>query len=178
MRFEGPNGELAFLLRPAGGAVEVRDGAGQTLAIFRLRQRGIDIEDIQGRALARAVPPSQERGFSVLDPTVGAPRVSLHREPDGDIEVRDGDGARLYTLKKRSYGFKVLLASGEVESRVRSGDRKVSIRDREGVTLLSTRDPLPADAAAALSLERVPFDWAAGLAIAMIHWRRPVEEAR
>ena len=117
------------------------------------------------------VPPSDESpGYRVLRPDPPVTLYELRSEPDGDLKLVDADGEVVYKLKWREYGVKVVRRDGEVESRIRVGSDKIAVRDASGDTFLSTRAPISREAVAAISLEQLRFEYAAGLAVAIAHW--------
>ena len=123
-----------------------------------------------GNSLGSIHPPTEETpAFRIMNGG-DAPAYWLRAEPDGDFELQDANRERLYEIKRRNYGFKIVRADGTVESRVRSLGGRTSIRDAEGLTYLKTRDHLPPAATAALSLEQLPFALATGLAVAIVQW--------
>lgn len=162
---------LAFRLEPTRGGVRVENGEGALLAALHLEGVGLAIEDASGHPLGTVVPPSGgSRGFRILAPDAETTLVELRREPDGDLKLFDSREELLGKAKRRDYGFKVVDRDGDVESRIRITPGKISVRDGSGVTFLSCRDRLPADAAAALFFERLRFEYAAGLSVALAHW--------
>jgi hypothetical protein len=172
--FAAYDGKLAFRIVPADDSIRVEDGAGDVMVVLRLRGESLAIEDVRGRLVGVVVPPADERrGFRVLSPDARYVLFELRVEPDGDLRVVDARDALVYEAKRRVYGFKVLDRNGEVESRIRLGANKISVRDASGVTFLSTRDPLPPESVVALSLEDLRFEYAAGLSMALVHWTLP-----
>ena len=172
--FAAYDGELAFRIQPTGDSIRVEDGAGNVIVVLRLRKQSLAIEDARGRLVGVVLPPSEgRRGYRLLSPNSERTLFELRSESDGDFKIIDTRDALVYEVKRRDYGFKVLDRNGEVESRIRLGTNKISVRNASGVTFLSTRDPFPLESVAALSLEDLRFEYAAGLSIALVHWTLP-----
>ena len=164
--FDGADGKRALVLREVEGLIRVEDGRRRLLASLRLTAEAIEVEDIRGESRGR-VPMSDDRTYRVVAAGELGAQFELSIEPDGDMSVEGTGGALLYQIKKRKYGYKVVDASGQVESRIRSRAGKVSVRDGTGTTFLSTRQPMSPAAVAALSLSQVPIEYAAALALAI-----------
>ena len=94
----------------------------------------------------------------------------MRLDPDGDLKVEDAGGTRVAEVKKRDYGYKIVVPGQGDVAKVRVRPQKVSIRNRQGVTYLATRDRIEPEAAAILAVERLPFEAAAGLAVALGIW--------
>ncbi len=164
----------AFVLEAKDGAIRVENGTGTLLAVLRVGEESLEIENGVGGEIGLVVPPSDEhRGVRILGPDRGRALFEFRSEPDGDFKVKNAKGRTLYNIQKRDYGLKVVKRNGKVESRIRSEPGKISVRDRNGTTFLHTRDRLPEEAVAALVLDGLPFEYAAGLAVAILHWAPP-----
>ncbi len=163
---DGPGGDRAFVLVTNGDVVVVEDGHNKRLASLRWEPAGVTIADGSGRDRGRVV--TVEAGTYRVLTTSGSTLFELSYEPDGDMKLTDGDGRSLYEIKRRDYGYKLLDASGGVAARVRSRSGKLSVRDANGTTFLSTRDPIPLQSLVALMLEEIPLEYAAGLAVALM----------
>ncbi len=169
VHFESGAGRPAFEVQPQGASVEVLDASGRLLvrllregdAVVALDQRGGRVGQVRTR-------PDDDGIILEWSDTGSPPSYGLEREADGDLELEDAAGETLYELKRRDYGFKVVDASGESRLRVRFSDSgKISVRDANDLTYLTTRDPLPIEAAAVWSLPSLPFTRASALAVAL-----------
>jgi hypothetical protein len=158
------NGKRSLVIRVGAASSTLENGDGDTLASFRRSPEGTEILGTGGKARGRVVSPSSGT-YQVLEIAVGAPLFVLTSQADGDMKVTLATGERLYVIKKRDYGYKVLDAAGQVESRVRTRPGKVSVRDSSGATYLSTRQSIPIEAVTVLTLAKLPIDHAAGLAL-------------
>lgn len=167
--FEDANDQTVFELKGvSGGAVEVEDGAGKMLYLVTPSEDGVRIQGASGEALGSVSLLADGEGYVVKDAT-GRELYKLRVEADRDFKLRGADGQNLYVGKHRSYGYKVMNAADEVESRVKvRSDRRVSVRDAADQKYLSTKiegaDPL---AMAVVTLKDIPFVYAAGLSVAV-----------
>jgi len=165
----------SFRLQPADGAIRAEGGGGELLALVELRGDQFSVVDSRGRLVASVRFATDRPGDVHLLSPAGTLLLRLSTEPDGDLRVEDAEGAIVYKAKRRDYGFKVVDGDGRLESRIRLRKSKTSLRDASGTTYLTTRDFLPADAVAILSMESVRFEHAVGLSVALAH--RHLDEA-
>ena len=171
IEFEYDDGEVAFEIEPQAGSVDIEDAAGRVLARYRMTEGRVAIHDAEDVLLGYVIAPDpRDDDYRVVASDGMRLLLSLEREADGDLEIEDPRGNKIYQMKKRDYGFKVLLSNGVVESRVKSDFDKVKVRDDDGTTILKSNRPMTPEAAVVLSLEKVPFEYAAGLAIAVSHF--------
>ena len=168
--FEADGGTPVFQLVSSGALVEVEDARGRRLARILITKDRVAVETGSGAAVASILAPTEERpGYHVEDAS-GRSLYRLRVEPDGDLKVRDIHSTTIYELKKRDYGFKAVPAGGGEPTRVRTSQGRTSIRDDSGHSYLKTRDPIPVASVAVLALEDLPFEVAAGLAVAVAEW--------
>jgi len=169
--FEAVDGQAVLRITPDGDAVHIEDGAGTELLRLVLEPGRITILNAEKKPIGAVLPPTAEgRGYRVVTDDEAPPIFELRPEPDGDFRVLDGNAALVYRAKLRDYGFKIVDRDGKVRSRVRSKNTKTSLRDRSGVTFMTTRDALSAASAAALALEDLRFAYAVALSVAMVQW--------
>ncbi len=173
VEFKDAAGERAFRIEADGGDVRIEDASGAPLVVLRAGAGGLTISDGRRRRLGLVQPLGRRPGFRVLTGEGGETLLELKAELDGDLSLRTSGGQRLYQIKRRDYGFKVLDAQGRLQSKIRSRPNKTSVRNASGQTYLSTRDSIPAAAVAALALDDVRFAHAAALCVAIIHWGLP-----
>ena len=173
VEFKDAAGERLFRIEPDGGDVRIEDASGSPLVILRAEAGGLTISDGRGRSQGIVRPLERRPGFRVSKGKGGETVLELRFEPDGDLSLRAPGGERLYQVKRRDYGFKVLDAQGRLQSKIRSRLNKTSVRNASGKTYMSTRDSIPAAAVAALALDDVRFAHAAALCVAIMHWGLP-----
>ena len=183
VKFRDSAGQVSFRLQPDNGDVRVEDDDGDLILALQVRSAGLAISDSRRRPLGLVQPLDGRPGFRVVAEEGGETVLELRVEPDGDMSLQDASGERIYKLKKRDYGFKIIDGAGALQSKVRARSRsaKTLVRNAAGETYLSTRDPIPAAAVATLALDDVSFAHAAGLCVAIVHFgipdRVPVEPA-
>ena len=174
--FHDAAGELSFRLEPDRSDVRIDDARGAPLVVLRAEAGALSIWDGRSRHLGLVQPLEQRSGFRLLTREGGETVLELRAEPDGDLSLLTSLGARLYEVKRRNYGFKVVGAQGRLQSKIRSRSTKTSVRNASGETYLWTRDSIPAAAVAALALDGVRFEHAAALCVAIVHWGIPEVE--
>ncbi len=171
VEFEGPDSQTAFALEPTETGIDLEDAREQLSARLTLEGERLRIENERGETLGFVQPSRAKAGsFAVLEADGRTLRYELEREADGDLTLEGAGGENLYELKKRDDGYRIEEVSGALESRVKARPEKISLRNARDETFLSTRDPFSAAAAAAISLDKVEFPFAAGLAVAITHW--------
>jgi len=176
--FEAVDGQAVLRITRDGEDVRVLDGAGVELLRLVLEGDRIAILNAGGSRIGEVRAPSLDgAGYRVVADGESAPVFELRPEPDGDFKVIDRGRATVYQAKLRDYGFKIVDGDGEVRSRVRSKGTKTSLRDRSGVTFMTTRDALSTASAAALALEDLRFAYAVALSVALVQWEPGAERS-
>lgn len=181
VEFRDVAGRRAFRITPDGEGLRVDGGDGELLCALRLRDGRIVVLDGDARAtgaVVRAVDamhPGRAR-FTLLSLPDEAPSLEVSVQPDGDFELVGSDGRTVGKLKKRSYGFKIVDAEGALRTKVRQQSGRTTLKDADGTTYLSTRDPVAPEVAAALALEDISFPDALALSVALAQWPAPSVE--
>ncbi len=175
VRFESGAGVPAIEIRRDQELLVVRDRDGRMLVRIARTGRQAAATGARGDSLGyvtvdrRADDPARFRWQSIRSEISD---FVLKLESDGDLKIKDSAGDTLYKLKRRDYGFKIVDAEGIPVGRVRqSRSGKISIRDGDGITYLSTRDEIPVAVSAVLAAPRIPFSRAVALA-AMLWWEQ------
>jgi hypothetical protein len=171
VEFEGPDSATAFQLRPTATAIDVESATDQLLARLTLDGARLRVENGKGELRGFVLPPAAgSRSYRVVQADGSTQLFEFSREPDGDLNLEDAAGNDVYKIKLRDDGYKVEDMAGAMETRIKAREGKISLRNAADETFLATRDPLSPEAAAAISLEKVDFEFAAGLAVAVSHW--------
>jgi len=169
--FESADGRLAIRFQAAAQVVQIEGVGGSPVASVRVEGERLIVDDSRGEALWFIDPDwPRLRLFELRRPGDETARFRLRLDPDGDLKVEDAGGTRVAEVKKRDYGYKIVVPGQGDVAKVRVRPQKVSIRNRQGVTYLATRDRIEPEAAAILAVERLPFEAAAGLAVALGIW--------
>lgn len=171
IEFDGADGNDLVQLEPRPTAVTLLDPSRNPLARFRM-QDGYLVGTSTSSAPAVFVSPAEsgDRGLRILDAMGGNVLYRLRSELDGDVRLEDAKQKTLYEIKLRDYGLKVERSDGEVQAKVRISEAKISVRDPEGKTVFTTRDPVPASIAACLTMNEIPLTFRVGLALGILHW--------
>ena len=167
VELDGPEGADALKLEPKENKIELEDGTGQEIATFRWKGDRFSLRNAQGQSVGtlRFSPPDTLQ--LVVDDRV---HLELEREPDGDLRLVNEADRLLYEIKKRDYGAKVEDATGNEIAKVRVKNGKTSIKNADGTTALSTRDPLPPAAAACFGLTQLTREHQAVLCVGVVQW--------
>ncbi len=171
IEFDDSRGNEFLKLEPDEKEIELQTASGKKIASIKLRDGTIRLKNGGGQKVASIVlVPGEYVGLRVSKPDQGDLLFKYGKEPDGDFKLENERGITLYKLKKRAYGYKIEDGNEKILYRVRARDSKTSMRDASGKTVLSTRNPIPAAAAACLTFAKVPVEIRAGLCVAVIHW--------
>ncbi|MCI0650819.1 MAG: hypothetical protein L0Z55_02925 [Planctomycetes bacterium] len=168
IEFDGVDGKKLFKLDPGATDVELEDREGNDVAEYRIR--GDSLAMTSG-ATTTLFERANDGAILVRAEAASATRYKLVPEPDGDAILEDYSRNLRLELKKRDYGYKIVDGGGVERFKVRIRDGKTSIRDPNDQTILSSRDELPALAAACFALDGLPCEVQAGLALAVVHWK-------
>ncbi len=172
IRFDGADGRRLMKLVPRRGQVKLEDAAGDLVARFKLVEGHLRVEG-NDRAQLGVVVPADPDGMELhlLEGDHGKLLYRLTREPDGDLRLEDG-ARLLYESKKREYGYKTVDGEGRVRSRVRVKQNKISLREADGQTTLSTKDAIPPAAVACFTWLGLSVEHQTALALGLVHWAR------
>ncbi len=174
VRFESGVGSHAFELRRSAARVTLRNAEGRALVSVLRQGDAWQVEDSEGRQVGRVrrIARSSHPRFALSGRRDASGNLELKVEKDGDLEIKDSEGRTLFKLKQREYGFKIVDGEGRTIGRVRlSSSGKLSVRDENDLTYLSTRDAMPIEAATVLMVPGLDLQAAAGLAAIVWHWR-------
>lgn len=167
IEFEGTDGSRLFQLEPDREKVELEDAQGRDVADFRYRGSEIAFEDANGRPLE--VLSTSDNGLLMRDRDTRKILYRFQPEPDGDYDLEDATGQSVYRVKWRNYGFKVIDGLGK-ELKVRLKRGKISVRDRSGKTILSSRDLTSPLAASCFCFSSLPLEMQAAMCLGVLYW--------
>lgn len=169
--FDDAAGRTVLRLKPDGDSIRVEGPKGALIATVSEKSDTLRVDDAGGKATWIIEEVHGERlHLRVRSASSNRVAFDLKEEPDGDLDIDDGDGNRIATAKQRSYGYKLVSAEGKTLARIRSRAGKISVRDHTGLTYLTTRDSISIRAVALLSLEALPVEAASGLGVATAFW--------
>jgi hypothetical protein len=171
IEFDGPDGYDLLVFQPWSRGMILQDGVGTIMGSYRVDENVLQIEDARGRVSAHVQPSADGGQLEVRASKDNALIFRIYREPDGDVRIEDPESRVVFKFKKRDYGYKVVDKQESSLGRVRAKREKTSLRDDDGNTVMSTRDPIPPEAAGCLLLSELPYSVRGGLAVAMIQWR-------
>lgn len=169
IELDGPDGNRVWKLEPDQDEVELENADSETIVEYEYEGGEIQFEDQSGRRLV--CRPGTDGSIRIQDAR-GATLYTLDREPDGDLELEDATGAELYKVKLRDYGYKVVDREDR-EQKVRAKNGKVSLRDYNGNTVLSTRDTTASLAVACFAFEELPLAVRGAFSLGVLAWLPP-----
>ncbi|MEE2664574.1 MAG: hypothetical protein VX681_10705 [Myxococcota bacterium] len=170
-KLTAPSGETAmeFVVKEDDIVTLYRDG-GERIASYTVAKDRIVISTVRGVTNGAIV-----RGPDAFTLTTSNPQtttIELSREPDGDLRI-DRAGERLFDLKHRDYGYKVVDARGVDLGRVRTGSTSIKIRDQNRVIVRETKAPISTAAVACWVLPHLELYEAGALTLAVTVWGLP-----
>jgi hypothetical protein len=162
---ENPRGDIWEEFVVKDGVVNLYDSRGTKLSSYRIAKDRITIttDDSKG-----SIVRGQDE-FTLTDANAKPTGLLLSREPDGDLRI-DRDGERLFDLKIRDYGYKIVDARGVELGRVRAGAGSIKVRDHARTLILETKAPL---SPAAVACWILPLQEAGALTLAITAWGLP-----
>ncbi len=169
--FDDADGRTALRLEPDGNSIRVEGPKGRLIATVRENSDVLRVDDAAGESkwIIQKIP-GERLHLRVRSAPSNRIAFELKEEPDGDLDIDDGNGNRIATAKQRSYGYKLVSSEGNTLARVRLRSGKISVRDHTGLTYLTTRDSISTRAVALLALETLPVEAASGLGVATAFW--------
>ena len=169
--FDSEDDVTAFRLRPVTDSILFENRKNKVLASVREESGRLVVENSAGQ-VAWYVERRSGKNLRLLVRSARDESVAftIKADSDSDIKVEDGEKKLIAVAKRRDYGFKLSSATGELIARVRSRSDKTSVRDGQGTTYLTTRDPIPPEAVVLLVFEQFPVEVAAGLGVATAFW--------
>ena len=82
-------------------------------------------------------------------------RFVLRKRDDGSWELENATGQRVYKIKPKEYGFKLVDAAGTEIHKVKSDSGKTSLRDSSGRTVVYTKETISNAAMACLGFDEL-----------------------
>jgi hypothetical protein len=173
VHFESGVGGDAFDLRRTSTQLTLYNTDDRILVSVHERGDRWEIENSEGDvvALISRVELSTSPRF-LLSGRPDREDIELKVELDGDLKIKQASGVPLFKLKKREYGFKIVDPQDQTIGRVRQSEAgKISVRDENNLTYLSTRDSMPIEAATILMVPGLDLASATGFAAVLWRWQ-------
>jgi|GEM_PF-1860301 len=154
LKFKEDGGRERFSLKPKPDGARLVDAEDRELARYKWKGASLKVSGPDDVALGYVVG-SAGGALTVRDGEQRHVRYTLARQGPG-WRLNDMKGALLYSVWPEDDGARLQDGAGADVARVKVREGKVSLRDAEGRTLLSTKSLLGAEAAACLAFE--PMD--------------------
>lgn len=166
LKFKQDNGDELFAIKFRADGAKLVDAADQEIARFTVDdQQKVKIKDPQDQVLGYIVPKD---GYWKIENAAQTQELYiLRRQEDGDYKLEDGADNPIYRIKVRDYGYEIETPEKQSLYKVKLRDGKVSLRNAQDVTVLSTRSEMTPIAVAAFGFDLLSQEQQAALAYAV-----------
>ena len=166
LKFKRDDGSEAFSIKFRADGAKLVDGDDQEIARFTLDESGkVKIKDPSDAVLGYVI--TQEGYWKVENAEQTQELFILRAQDDGDYKLEDGSDAQIYRIKQRDYGYEVETPDKTSLYKVKLKDGKLSLRDANEVTVMSTQSPLVPIAMACFGFDVLTPEQQAALAYAV-----------
>ena len=153
LKFKGPDGEVAFSVKPESDGAKLVDGSEQEIARFTVDQNKLKIKDAADVVLGHVIVVDGHFKIENADQT--RELFKLQMQSDGDWKLEDSGGRLIYKIKKRDYGFEIEDDKNNSLSKAKLKGGKTSLRNTAEETVLYTKDEINTLAFACMGFEAV-----------------------
>ena len=169
---EADSGDTAMEFVVKGDTVALYDGRGRKIADYRVAGDAItfDVDVLRGGGSGHVDRRPDE--FVISTSNTDLADLSLSREPDGDVRI-DRAGNRLFDLKTREYGYKIVDVKGTDLGRVRVGSNSIKVRNHRRQLVRETKAPISTAAVACWVLPDLEVHETGALVLAITVWGLP-----
>jgi hypothetical protein len=166
LKFKREDGSEAFSIKFKADGAKLVDADDQEIARFTVDDTGkVKIKDPSDQVLGFIVP---EAGYwKVEDASQTQELFVLRHQDDGDYKLEDGQDTQIYRIKQRDYGFEVETPDKTSLYKVKLKGDKLSLRNANDATVISTKAPMVPAAMACFGLEALSLEQQAALAYAV-----------
>ena len=166
IKFKREDGSEAFSIEFRRDGAKLVDGAEAEIARFtRDGNQKIKIKDPNDQTLGYVVPQAGYWKLENADQTQEL--YILRRQSDGDYKLEDGADQAIYRIKVRDYGFEIETPEKQSLYKVKLKDDKISLRNANDQTVLSTRSPVSPIAVACFGFDVMNLEQQAAMAYAV-----------
>lgn len=153
LKFKDADDRERFSLEARDDGAKLVDGEDRELARYKWKGTSLKVSGPDDAVLAH-VAASAGGALTVRDASQQQILFTLARQGPG-WRLNDSRGALLYSVSPEDDGARIQDGSGASVAHVKAREGKVSVRDTEGRTLLATKSPVRAEAAACLAFEKL-----------------------
>lgn len=140
IKFKQAGGAEKFSLKFKSDGAKLVDEADNELARLKLDGNKVKIKDPADEVLGYVV---LQAGYWKLENAEQTEELYvLRRQDDGDFKLETGDDAQVYRIKVRDYGYEVETPEKESLYKVKTKNGKISLRDANDQTVLSTKSAM------------------------------------
>lgn len=166
IKFKPGSGAEGFSLKTMPDGAKLVDANDQELARLNVdAQQKIKIKNATDQVLGYVVP---EAGYWKIENTDQSQELYiLRRQNDGDFKLETGNNQPIYRIKKRDYGFEIESPDKQSLYKVKVKEGKISLRNAQDQTVLSTRAAFRPEAIAAFGFDKLSREQQAALAYAV-----------
>lgn len=167
IRLRADQGAATLLLKvqPQSATVEGENGSPALELVKEADQVQVNAAD--GTTLAVVTTEADQWTVSAGQPAEGATRYVLQRLNGGDYQLTTADGADIYRIQKRGYGFEITAPDDTSLYKLRLKGERLVLRDAAAQLLWATNDPLVPAAMLPFAFEELTPEQQVGLAYAI-----------
>ena len=165
VKFKQGDTEL-FAIKYKDDGAKLVDASGAELARFKLDESGkVKIKDAADTVLGYIV--SQPGKWKVENADQTQELYIFRRQDDGDYKLEDGADTQIYRIKVREYGYEIETPDKQSLYKVKQKENKISLRDANDQTVLSTKDAVVPVAIAPFGFDVLTQEQQAALSFAV-----------
>ena len=166
VKFKRGDGSVAFYLQAKNNGAKMVDGNNEELAQLAVdpKQR-VKMKNAAGEVIGYIVPGNGY--WTIENPKQTREMYILRRQDDGDYKLEDGKSGAIYRIKAHNYGLEIETPEKQSLYKIEVKDKKITLRDAEDKTVLSTESGFSAIAVACFGFEKLNKAQQAALAYAV-----------
>lgn len=166
IKFKQENGTEAFVLKLMPDGAKLVDATNKELARLNVdSQQKIKIKNAADQVLGYVVPENDYWKLKNADQSQEL--YVMRRQADGDYKLETGTNQPIYRIKARDYGFEIETPEKQSLYKVKVKEGKVSLRNANDQTVLSTKSNLAPIAIAPFGFDQLSREQQAALAYAL-----------
>ena len=167
LKFKRDDGSEAFSIKFQPDGAKWVDGNDQEIARFTVDEnQKVKIKDPSDNVLGFVV--IQDGYWKIENAEQTQELFILRRQDDGDYKLEDDSDTQIYRIKQRDYGYEIETPDKQSLYKVKiSEDGKVSLRDANDKTVVSTRAAIAPVAVASFGFDVLSPEQQAALAFAV-----------
>lgn len=166
VKFKQADGSEKFSLKFKADGAKLVDSVDNELARLTADENNkVKIKDADDQTLGYVV--SHDGYWKIEDAAQAQTLYVLRLQEDGDLKLEDGDDTSIYRIKVRDYGYEIETPEKVSLYKVKVKGGKLSLRDANEDTVLSTKSAMTSSAMAAFGFDVLTLPQQVGLAYAV-----------